>query len=189
METLTPYAQLTCVLGILLLFSWAQRLWSFLFLHFFHSSTIASYLSRDASSTSLQNYALVTGASDGIGLGFVHELIVLGFNVIIHGRNPVKLRTIQAQLQQQYPDRNIKIWIVDASNQPSWAEAFSFLLATLEESNAALKVLVNNVGGSASPHVAFNRTLNRLVDATTALTNVNATFPAGCHARLVARLG
>lgn len=150
MQALTSYVHLTCLLGILLLFSWAQWLWSFLLLHVLHRSTIASYLSPNR--TSPQNCALVTGASDGIGLGFAQELLVSGFNVILHGRNPIKLRKVQAQLQQQHPDCDIKIWIVDASDQPSWADPSSSLLATLIESKIVLKVLVNNVGGSCTRH-------------------------------------
>jgi len=33
------------------------------------------------------SWAIVTGATDGIGLGFCEELTVLGFNIVLISRN------------------------------------------------------------------------------------------------------
>ena len=61
-------------------------------------------------------WALVTGASDGIGLGFAQELAQLGFNVVLHGRNPTKLEKVKGRLQQKYPNVSFRFAVVDASS-------------------------------------------------------------------------
>jgi len=38
-----------------------------------------------------ESWAVVTGATDGIGLGFCEVLTKLGFNVLLISRNPEKL--------------------------------------------------------------------------------------------------
>ncbi len=40
------------------------------------------------------SWALVTGASDGIGKGFCQELANKGFNIILIARNPEKLKIV-----------------------------------------------------------------------------------------------
>lgn len=42
------------------------------------------------------NWALVTGATNGIGFGFCEELCERGFNVILHGRNKALLNSGRA---------------------------------------------------------------------------------------------
>lgn len=39
-----------------------------------------------------RTWALVTGASDGLGLAYCHELASRGFNIILLSRNPEKLK-------------------------------------------------------------------------------------------------
>lgn len=53
-------------------------------------------------------WALVTGASDGIGKAFAHSLAEAGFNVVIHGRNPSKLAVVLAELESTYPLRSFR---------------------------------------------------------------------------------
>jgi 17beta-estradiol 17-dehydrogenase / very-long-chain 3-oxoacyl-CoA reductase len=46
-----------------------------------------------------KTWALVTGATDGLGVAWAHELAASGFNIVLHGRNPAKLATIKAELE------------------------------------------------------------------------------------------
>ena len=48
--------------------------------------------------TGKDSWALVTGASDGIGFGFAQELSQRGFNVFLHGRDREKLIRRQQEL-------------------------------------------------------------------------------------------
>ncbi|KAM5386472.1 hypothetical protein ACJZ2D_000435 [Fusarium nematophilum] len=60
-------------------------------------------------------WALVTGASDGIGREFATELAARGFNVVLHGRNQTKLSSTALELQERFPSGSFKILIADAS--------------------------------------------------------------------------
>lgn len=89
------------------------------------------------------SWALVTGASDGIGLGFAQELCSRGFNVFLHGRNRQKLLRVQEQLQLQWPTSKTKAIVFDATKP---TEEMSEIVR--EVGNANLTVLINNVGGA-----------------------------------------
>lgn len=98
-------------------------------------TSLPRYLRQDS-------YALITGASDGIGLGFAQELLSRGFNVILHGRNPAKLAAIQTSLQSTFPDRKVDTVIAYTSDNQSDISGIIKSISTKE-----VTVLVNNVGG------------------------------------------
>lgn len=60
-------------------------------------------------------WALVTGASDGIGKQFCHQLAARGFNVVLHGRNPSKLARVRDELADAFPRRRFRSLIADGS--------------------------------------------------------------------------
>lgn len=60
-------------------------------------------------------WALVTGASDGIGKQFCHQLAARGFNVVLHGRNPSKLARVRDELAKAFPQRQFRSLIADGS--------------------------------------------------------------------------
>ncbi|RPB24941.1 NAD(P)-binding protein [Terfezia boudieri ATCC MYA-4762] len=68
--------------------------------HIFHPTNILQrkYFAKDA-------YAIVTGATDGAGKGFVEQLAARGWNVIIHGRSLDKINDIITSLQVLYPNQ------------------------------------------------------------------------------------
>jgi 17beta-estradiol 17-dehydrogenase / very-long-chain 3-oxoacyl-CoA reductase len=63
-------------------------------------------------------WALVTGASDGIGFGLAQELCLRGFNVILHSRNREKLELKKRELEAQFPKSRIAIAVGDAGENP-----------------------------------------------------------------------
>lgn len=89
------------------------------------------------------SWALVTGASDGIGFSFAQELLSRGFHVILHGRNPLKLSNLQTQLRAEFPARQVEIVISDASSK---IPDMSGIVHTIKDKR--LTVLINNVGGA-----------------------------------------
>lgn len=88
-------------------------------------------------------WALVTGATDGIGFGFAQDLSRRGFNVFLHGRNREKLLQRQQELQSEFPNVKTKIIVYDVTNI---SEDINHIAQ--EIGDAHLTVLINNVGGS-----------------------------------------
>lgn len=91
-----------------------------------------------------QPWALITGASDGIGFAFAQELSHHGFDIILHGRNPSKLSGCQARLEKEFPDRKFRIFVADVT-QDSAAVIAKFVKSSKD---LCLTVLINNVGGT-----------------------------------------
>ncbi|KJZ71822.1 hypothetical protein HIM_08793 [Hirsutella minnesotensis 3608] len=112
-------------------------------------------------------WAMVTGASDGIGRAFADELAERGFNVLLHGRNHDKLSLVITRLQEKHPKRAFRIWIADASlmacmncveaKEPQANTDGQDATLCLERVHEAVRglhltVLVNNAGsGPANP--------------------------------------
>ena len=84
--------------------------------------------------------ALVTGATQGIGLAIAHALADEGCNVVICGRNIQKLNRIQEHLKRGH----IKVVAhpCDVRDQQSVAALFK----TLREEFRRLDILINNAG-------------------------------------------
>ncbi|OCK73152.1 NAD(P)-binding protein [Lepidopterella palustris CBS 459.81] len=158
-----------------------------LYEYFIRPSSLARYLSEDVSHPS---WALVTGSTDGIGLGFAHELCARGFNILLHGRNVDKLQRVKAELLAAFPSRSVTIATADASK---YDDAGLYKLAE-QASNlpdgGRLRVLVNNVGGA---HNVIGKGIFHLLADTTGdeidtLINVNIRFPARLTAALLPAL-
>ncbi|KAH6693738.1 short chain dehydrogenase/reductase [Plectosphaerella plurivora] len=118
-------------------------------------------------------WALVTGASGGIGGQLAHELALLGFNVVLHGRNQEKLDATSRRLAEAHPDRQFRSIIIDASQAFTAAETSSSWVATLQDIN--LTVLINNAGGTTERKMApvDGLTAERLITD----VSVNSIFP------------
>lgn len=100
------------------------------------------------------NWALVTGASDGIGYGFSEELCARGFNVILHGRNGSKLEARTRELAAQFPTRKTAIVVLDVVGVTGAIDRVADQVrGILHEHGGELSVLVNNVGGETRPYV------------------------------------
>ena len=125
-------------------------------------------------------WALVTGASDGIGLGIAQELATYGFNVILHGRDAEKLERTKSKLQVEHKDVQFKIAVLNASTATS--QQIDDLVASVNNLN--LTILVNNIGGGAKAQPLEMNTAEQ-VDFT---INVNARFPTQLTRALLRKL-
>jgi len=160
------------VLGLFTLITLLYRLSTFLRLYFLHTSALPKYLHPGVSS-----YALVTGASDGIGLALTRQLLQRGFNTILHGRNPEKLQRLCTQLTQEFPDRTTLFVAADAAASETNASVAK-IVQRVEESSGKLTVLINNVGGSSIFGVSPYAPLKDMPsDALNKSINLNAKFP------------
>ena len=57
------------------------------------------------------DYAVITGASDGIGLEYAKQLAAKGYSLLLLSRTEDKLKRIAAEIQQQYPQAK-KVFVV-----------------------------------------------------------------------------
>eukprot|EP01017_Pseudomicrothorax_dubius_P048431 TRINITY_DN8807_c0_g1_i1.p1 TRINITY_DN8807_c0_g1~~TRINITY_DN8807_c0_g1_i1.p1 ORF type:complete len:313 (+),score=37.09 TRINITY_DN8807_c0_g1_i1:153-1091(+) len=89
------------------------------------------------------SWAVVTGASDGIGAEFCNSLAKRGFNIVLIARNEEKLKAIAQQLSLKFP--LVKTKIVVADFERAWEPDF---FTRIEEQTKDLDVsmLINNVG-------------------------------------------
>lgn len=129
--------QILAVVGIVSLVLQLYRLLSFIWLYFLRPSTVHRYLHGPPA------YALVTGASDGIGKAIAAELYNQGFNLILHGRNEAKLLNVVDQIRGSARARDVKYFFADASDAD---HDFERILAPFKDLN--ITVIVHNVGSS-----------------------------------------
>ncbi|KAJ6603589.1 hypothetical protein DFH09DRAFT_1124646 [Mycena vulgaris] len=178
-----PTSTLTTVLtafGTLIATYYAYSICSFLYLFIFHRSTISRYLqpaiTPSASSTSEhRSWALITGASDGIGLGFAHELASDGFNIILHGRSPTKLAAVETALKAQYPHISTRLFVLDA--YPCSAPAIDDYVRGLAKDGLCISVLVNNIGGGSLVSPTFRPLTHVMAVEVQKLFDLNVGFP------------
>jgi 17beta-estradiol 17-dehydrogenase / very-long-chain 3-oxoacyl-CoA reductase len=111
-------------------------------------SSFYTYQSPTSESSSVP-YALITGATDGIGEAIALELASrYGFNLILHGRSPSKLeatknKAITASMHKRGRTVDVILIVADATKarEIDWEETF---VKPLEGLNVSM--LINNVG-------------------------------------------
>lgn len=94
------------------------------------------------------SWAVITGASDGIGKGFCFSLAKRGFNVCLIGRNQQKLDQVMAELKEKSPDVKYSVVIADFSKGPANPVSFYENLydEILTQGVTNISILVNNAG-------------------------------------------
>jgi len=111
----------------------------------FHKSRIDEYRKRDEPC-----WAIVTGATDGIGKCLAEELLNHGFNVIIHGRTPSKVARVVEEFKALYPERQIDSVLADLSR----LEDVPNIVSAISQKNVT--VFINNAGATDRAFVLFD---------------------------------
>lgn len=97
------------------------------------------------------SWALVTGATDGIGREFALQLAAKGFNMVLVSRTAEKLASLGRDIEQAYPGTKTCYYAMDFTRAgPAEYEGLAQLISHLD-----VAVLVNNVGVSHKMPVAF----------------------------------
>jgi short-subunit dehydrogenase len=131
------------------------RALTFIRIFFLTPSALPRYATRDHAGR--RPWALVTGASDGIGLELARQLRRAGFSVLLHGRNATKLAAVAANLAHEDPDtdgderggRKVDWLAASAADPQPSVQALADRIAGIEaRGDGRLRVLLNNVGGS-----------------------------------------
>ncbi|TID16303.1 hypothetical protein CANINC_004205 [Pichia inconspicua] len=99
------------------------------------------------------NWALITGASDGIGKEYAFQLAQRGFNIVLVSRTQSKLELVASEIETKYK-KETKIVAFDATTDAP--ENYEKLSKAVE--GLSLTILINNVGQSHSIPVPFLET-------------------------------
>ncbi|PRQ40081.1 putative very-long-chain 3-oxoacyl-CoA reductase [Rosa chinensis] len=93
------------------------------------------------------SWAIITGSTDGIGKALAFELASKGLNIVLVGRNPLKLEATSNEIREKYSHKQVEIKsiVVDLS-KASGKE----IARTIKEGIKGLDVgiLINNAGMS-----------------------------------------
>jgi 17beta-estradiol 17-dehydrogenase / very-long-chain 3-oxoacyl-CoA reductase len=136
---------------------------------FFKSSSIKKYLNKN-------KWAVVTGATAGIGEGFTYELVKRGVNVLAVSRSQTKLDELVNNARKKYPKSDVLIETLVIDFAHEIPEQYCPKLQKAIEGKA-VSVLVNNVGVNNKDNKPFyfleqdNNDLKTLIDV-----NINATI-------------
>ncbi|KAK4460880.1 hypothetical protein QBC42DRAFT_271332 [Cladorrhinum samala] len=99
-------------------------------------------------------WAVVTGASDGLGKEFASQLAAKGFNLVLVSRTKSKLETLSRELRLKWSGLDVKILDMDyTQDKDEDYERLAKLIAGLD-----VGILINNVGQSHSIPVPFLET-------------------------------
>ena len=94
-----------------------------------------------------KTYALITGASSGIGLQIANNLASTGYNLILTARREDRLLTIANEIAEKF-DVKVDYISCDLSDIDAPKQIFKFCLSRGYE----VEILINNAGyGIASP--------------------------------------
>jgi len=125
------------VLGVLVVLRWILRFLSFVFYNWLRPGK-----NLKAFGAGRGAYAVVTGATDGIGKEYAKALARRGFNILLISRSQEKLDATAAEIKELSPKTDVKCLAYDCSKM---GDDFPELL---KKFNLDIGVLVNNVGVS-----------------------------------------
>lgn len=138
-----PIGKLLNVAGTIALGIVSYNTWRFISFHLalYGDRKLDRYKSKNQ-----RSWAIVTGASAGIGLGYAEELITRGFGVIIFGHKLDELQQAEIHLRTISDDSDIRIVKLDAIT----ASPTEIKDALNEFKQLHITILINNVGGAVS---------------------------------------
>ena len=115
-------------------------------------------------------WALVTGATDGIGKAYAFELAKRGLNIVLVSRTESKLKDVEKELREKYTNTEVMYVAADMGNiTPEVREKLEKVVNTVD-----LGVLVNNVGVSYNYPMYYHELSDAAVKSLVDL-NVHAT--------------
>jgi len=117
-----------------------------------------------------QSYAVITGATDGIGKSLAKNLYRKGFNVIIHGRNEEKLKATVEEIKALREGGVVDSFIADATSPDI---DYDGIARRFDDLNITL--FINNVGGT---YLEARRFEEWSEDTHLSVVRWNALFPA-----------
>ncbi|KAG0649234.1 3-ketoacyl-reductase [Hyphodiscus hymeniophilus] len=101
-------------------------------------------------------WAVVTGASDGIGKEYAIQLAQKGFNLVLISRTASKLSTLASEIEHKYAGSSIQTKVLPMDFSQNKDEDYARLKALVDGLDVG--ILINNVGQSHAIPVPFTQT-------------------------------
>ena len=92
------------------------------------------------------SYALITGATDGIGKEFCIQLAKLKFNLILVSRNIEKLKKVSDELKNKFINLQTILIEFDFSKKFSIKDYENYFVNNNDIKNLDISILINNIG-------------------------------------------
>jgi len=106
-------------------------------------SWMSSLMAGRKDLTKYGKWAVVTGASEGLGRAYAHELAKSKLNVLLISRTEEKLEIVKKEIEEKYPGVEARVLAADLSD----ASCFAKIGPVIEELGD-VGVLINNAGTS-----------------------------------------
>jgi 17beta-estradiol 17-dehydrogenase / very-long-chain 3-oxoacyl-CoA reductase len=116
---------------------------------------------RPSKVKSYGGWAVVTGATDGIGLGYVRQLASNGINVVLISRSQEKLDECKAKLSLDFP--SVQFQTIQADFGLDTPETYQRIERGLKEIDVG--ILINNVGRSYDHAEYLDQVTDELVES------------------------
>jgi len=159
------------IVGIFALFRVIYGVMRFIQVHILMSSDMSRF------GASKGGYAVLTGASEGIGRALSLELASRGFNLVVVARTKSRLEALKKDIRATYPGTDVRVLPLDCFAVKESCAALSTLCKELP-----VTLLVNNVGCEhGEPEPMEGKSLENMQ----AIIDLNITFNAQlCRAAL-----
>ena len=89
-----------------------------------------------------KSYALVTGATGGLGKAFVYALAERGDHLLLTGRSEEKLTALKAEIAEKYPQIEVRAYAADMANEDSRCA----MMEKIAEEDLPISLLANVAG-------------------------------------------
>ncbi|KAM3412688.1 hypothetical protein ACQJBY_004054 [Aegilops geniculata] len=123
-------------------------------------------------------WAVVTGATDGIGRAMVLELARQGLHLVLIGRDPVKLSRVGDEVQKAAPSCKVRSVVFDlAGDAPKMSRGVARVAAAVEGLDVG--ILVNNAGATYPGAAYFHEVETRVWEEVVRVNVEAATRIAG----------
>ncbi|MFL6243197.1 MAG: SDR family NAD(P)-dependent oxidoreductase, partial [Acidimicrobiia bacterium] len=85
---------------------------------------------------------LITGSTDGLGRGLAVEVAHGGARLLLHGRDPARLRDTEAEIRDRTGNTNLQTYVADFSSLDDVRQ----LAEQVAGDNERIDAVVNNAG-------------------------------------------